>query len=361
MWSSTAPARGRRFCCRRFARRRRAWLCTGRVVAARARLEGMSSLRGQGLRIVLAGGSGQIGRWLAAYFQSRGDRVVVLTRAPYTAHWPTVYWNGRDEEPARGGEWLENHWTTALEGADVLINLSGHSIACPFLPRAKRLLRSSRMEPTELLGRVLARLERPPRLWMNASAALVGTQPPNRPPMGVRGELARIVDRWEAAFWAAQTPETRKIALRSALFLSPEPGNRFRLLAGLVRAGLGGSLGSGRQTVSWIHAEDFARAVDFLIEHEELSGAFNLAAPAPLPNRAFMAVLREALERPNGLPWPRPLLYVLSRLVRADAELALYSCYALPGQLERAGFGFVFPDWPSAAADLVRRCRARAE
>lgn len=313
------------------------------------------------MRIVLAGGSGQIGRWLAEYFQRRGDRVTVLTRAPYAANWPTIYWNGRDEEPVRGGAWPENHWTAALEGSDVLINLSGNSIACPFFSRTKRVLRDSRIEPTELFGRVLGRLERPPRLWMNASAAIVGTQPPNRPPMGVRGELARIVDRWEAAFWAAPTPETRKIALRSALFLSPESGNRFRLLAGLARAGLGGELGSGRQTVSWIHADDFARAVDFLIEHEELCGPFNLAAPAPLPNRAFMAALREALDRPNGLPWPRPLLYLLSRLVRADAELALYSCHALPGQLERAGFRFAFPDWPSAVVDLVRRCRAREE
>jgi hypothetical protein len=318
----------------------------------------MSFSRGQALRIVIAGGSGQMGRSLAAHFQASGHHVTVLTRAPYTANWPTVYWPSIDGK----GEHYEadrpdSNWISTLEGADVLVNLCGSSIARLWTRRNRHNLHESRIGSTELLGEAMATLDQPPRLWMNASAAAIGTQPPNRPAVGVRGSLSRLIDRWEATFFSAPAPATRKIALRSALFLSAEPGNRFRLLSHLALFGLGGTLGSGRQTVGWIHADDFARAIDFLIEHEELDGPFNLSAPEPLPNRAFMAVLREAWDRPNGMPWPRPLLYLLSRLCRADAELALYSCHALPGQLERAGFRFEFPDWPSAAEDLVRQYR----
>ena len=136
-----------------------------------------------------------------------------------------------------------------------------------------------------------------------------------------------------------------------------QPGNHFAQLTTLVRAGLGGPFGSGWQTVSWIHAQDYARAIDFLIARNDLDGPFNLAAPEPLAQRDFMAVLRDVWDRPNGLPWPTPLIHLLS-LLRADAALALHSCHALPGHLTRAGFKFDFPDWPSACADLARQWRA---
>lgn len=326
----------------------------------------MSFFRGQALRIVIAGGSGQMGSTLAAHFQAAGHHVTVLTRAPYTANWPTVYWPsvptpGVHSPGNYGIESVgdEPNWISTLEGADVLVNLCGSRLARPWTKRTRRALLDSRIGTTELLGRVIARLDQPPPLWINASAAAIGTQQPNRPPVNVRGALSRLIDGWEAAFFSAHTPSTRKIALRSALFLSSEPGNRFGLLSRLTLLGLGGTLGSGRQTVAWIHATDFARAIDFLIEHEELDGAINLSAPFPLTSRAFMSELREVWDRPNGLPWPRPLLYLLSRLWRADAELLLSSCHALPGQLERAGFRFEFPDWPTAAVDLARQCRER--
>ena len=312
----------------------------------------MEILPGQRLRIVIAGGSGQIGRYLATYFQLAGHQVTVLTRAPFTANWSTVYWDGVTLPDRHHSSWMDT-----LSGADVLINLSGHSIACPFTARSSRAMHDSRILSTRVLNLAVRTLEVPPRLWLNASAAVIDSQPLDHPPRGVRGFLAHLAEEWETEFFEQETPLTRKAALRSAVFLAAQSGNRLALLTRLVRAGLGGTLGSGDQIMSWIHSEDYARAVDFLIAREDLDGPFNMAAPEPLSNRHFMAVLRDVWDRPNGVPWPTPFLRALS-LVRADAELVLYSSHVLPGHLTRAGFKFKFPDWPSACADLARQWRA---
>jgi len=114
----------------------------------------------------------------------------------------------------------------------------------------------------------------------------------------------QLVKDWESAFFSTATPRTRKIALRTSLVFGPAPGSVFATLSHLVRAGLGGKQGNGRQMVSWMHEADYARALEFLIAHEEIDGPVNLCAPHPLPNREFMAALREAWDVPNGLPAP---------------------------------------------------------
>jgi hypothetical protein len=312
----------------------------------------MELVPGQRLRITIAGGSGQIGRCLAEHFQNAGHLVTVLTRAPYTANWNTLYWDGTHLPDRHHASWID-----ALSGSDVLINLSGHSIACPFTPGNRRAIHDSRLLSTKVLNQAVASLEVPPRLWMNASAATIDSLPADHQVGGVRGFLAELAEEWETTFFGTVTPLTRKVALRNALFLAPQQGNRYALLTRLVRAGLGGPLGSGKQIISWIHAEDYTRAVDFLIARNDLDGPFNLAAPEPLTNRDFMTVLRDVWDRPNGMPWPTPLMRVIGWL-RADANLALHSCPALPGHLTRAGFRFTFPDWSTAAVDLARQWRA---
>ncbi|MGH9599300.1 MAG: epimerase, partial [Terracidiphilus sp.] len=252
------------------------------------------------LRIVLPGGSGQVGQMLARFFQERGHHVIVLTRGPYTAPWQTVHWDG-----AHPGPWVET-----LEGADVCIHLSGRSVNCRSTPRNRRELYDSRIGPTRLLNQVIAALDNPPRVWLNASTATIYRHALDRDMDEATGEIGggeligkrrrapakwnwtiELVKAWESAFFETETPRTRKIALRTSLVFSPTHGNVFSVLSNLVRFGLGGTQGNGRQYVSWMHEADFARAIEFLIDREEIAGPVNLAAPNPLPNREFMQAL----------------------------------------------------------------------
>jgi hypothetical protein len=167
------------------------------------------------------------------------------------------------------------------------------------------------------------------------------------------------VKDWEAAFFETPTPQTRKVALRTSLVMCPVPGSVFGALSNLVRAGLGGTQGNGRQYVAWMHEADYARAVEFLIQNEDMAGPVNLAAPGPVPNREFMAELREAWDRPNGLPAPALLMKIGMFFLRTEPELILKSRFVVPGKLLDAGFEFEFPEWREAAEDLVRQWRAR--
>jgi len=329
------------------------------------------------LRIVLPGGSGQVGQALARHFVERGHQVIVLTRGPYTAPWLAVHWDGKNPGP----------WTEYLEGADVCINLTGRSVNCRYDAAHRKAIYESRIRSTRLLGRVIAGLAEPPRVWMNASAATIyrrvldenGVDLPLDEATGVVGITepqakmeplaarwarrrdfsSRVARDWEAAFFEAETPRTRKVVLRSGVVLSPAPGSAFAVLSHLVRLGLGGKQGNGRQFVPWIHEADYARAVEFLIAREDMDGPFNLAAPNPLPNREFMAALREAWDVPNGLPAPTLAILIGAIFLRTEPELVLKSCRAVPGRLLDAGFDFEFPEWPEAAKDLVWQWKNR--
>lgn len=315
------------------------------------------------LRIVLPGGSGQVGQVLARYFQEQGHHVTVLTRGPYTAPWQTVHWDGKHV-----GDWTEH-----LEGADVCINLAGRSVNCRYHARNRRDIYDSRIRSTKLLGSVIGGLSDPPKVWLNASTATIYRHALDRAMDEAAGELGgnepgapktwnfsiRVAKDWESAFFGASTPRTRKVAMRSAITFSPTPRSAFAVLLNLVRIGLGGKQGNGRQFVSWIHELDFARAVEFIIAHEELDGAINIAAPNPLPNREFMAALRDAWDMPNGFPAPALLIEIGAFFLRTESELVLKSRRVVPGRLLDAGFQFEFPEWPEAAEDLVRRWRHR--
>ena len=327
------------------------------------------------LRIVLPGGSGQVGQMLAGALQEQGHFVTVLTRSPFAATWQTVHWDGE----------TAGSWTETLDGADVCINLTGRSINCRPTFANRKAIYQSRIGTTLLLHQVIAGLAHPPKLWMNASAATLyhrivdergldlpldesspvdgaDVLPPHSQPAPWarrRGFMQRVVRDWEAAFFSIPTPQTRKIALRSAVTFSPTAGNVFAVLSNLVRLSLGGAAGSGRQFVPWIHEADYARAVQFLIARQDLDGPFNLAAPNPIQNRPFMAALREAWDMPNGIPAPSLGIRLGALLMGSNPDLVLDSCRAVPARLLQAGFTFHFPDWPQAAEDLVERWKNR--
>ena len=317
----------------------------------------------------MPGGSGQIGQALAAYFQRRGHQVMVLTRSPFAAEWQTVHWDGENL----------GQWTEMLEGADVCINLTGRSINCRYTAKNREAILHSRVHSTRLLGRVIAGLAHPPKVWLNASAANIYRHATDRPMDEETGEIGgaemisqrrraprkwdfpvRVALDWEAAFFSAYTPGVRKVALRTSVVMGPEPGGAFSVLLNLVRMSLGGTQGNGRQMVSWIHERDYARAVEFLIERDDLNGPINMTAPNPVTNREFMEELREAVGLPNGIPAPALLLELGALFLRTETELVLKSRWVLPRRLLEAGFGFEFPEWRLAAEDLVRLRKERS-
>jgi len=311
------------------------------------------------MKVVIPGGSGQVGQILARHFHWQGHAITVLSRIPKSAPWRMVQWDAETR-----GEWVRE-----LEESDVCINLAGRSVNCRYNAANRREIHESRVQSTRLLNDVFLSLRRPPRLWINASTATIYRHALDRAMDEVSGELGGnepgapntwnfsidVAKGWEEAFFSTVTPGTRKIAIRSALTLSPDREGVFDVLLGLVRAGLGGRQGSGKQFVSWIHEADFVRAIDFLIEREEFSGVVNLASPNPVPNREFMRVLREACGIRIGLPSPEWLLEIGTFLKRTESELVLKSRRVVPSRLLDAGFAFRYPDWQDAARDLVDR------
>lgn len=314
------------------------------------------------LRIVIPGGSGQVGNILARHFHAQGHDVVVLARSVTPAPWPVVNWDGANF----------GNWTSELENADVLINLAGKSVDCRYTAANRKAIKESRIQTTHLLGQAIGQCAHPPRLWMNASTATIYRHALDRPMDEPTGEIGGnepdapakwrfsidAATSWEKAFFDAVTPNTRKIALRSAMIMSPDRGGVFDTLLRLVRFGLGGTTASGMQFVSWIHDADFLRSIEYLIERGDLNGIVNLASPNPLPNREFMRALREAWGTSIGLPAASWMLEVGTFFLRSETELVLKSRRVIPGRLVEAGFQFQFPEWVAAAQSLVARWRA---
>ncbi|MGB6716283.1 MAG: TIGR01777 family oxidoreductase [Candidatus Acidiferrales bacterium] len=313
------------------------------------------------LRIVLPGGNGQVGNILARHFHAKGHSVVVLARKAYAAPWRVVQWGG-----VKLGDWARE-----LENADVVVNLAGRNVNCRYTAAHRREIMDSRVLSTRALGEAIGGLSAPPRVWLNSSTATIYRHAFDRPMDEATGEIGgnepdaprswafsiQVASAWEEAFFAANTPRTRKVALRSSVILSPDRGGIFDVLLRLVRFGLGGASGSGKQFVSWIHGADFAGAVDFLIAHEEVSSVVNVASPNPLANCDFMRGLREAWGARIGLPASKWMLEFGAVFMGTETELVLKSRRVVPGLLLAGGYKFQFPEWPAAARDLVRRWR----
>ncbi|MFI0965823.1 TIGR01777 family oxidoreductase [Streptomyces sp. NPDC021080] len=315
------------------------------------------------MKVVLPGGTGQVGTILDRALTAAGHEVTVVTRHPVRAH--HIEWDG-----ATPGRWAE-----AIDGCDAVINLAGRSVSCRYTAENLRAMMDSRVDSTRVVGEAIAAAARPPRVWLQMSTATVyahrfdaahdeATGVIGGSEAGVPDYWAysvEIAKNWERAQAEAPTPATRKVALRSAMVMSPDRGGVFDVLSSLARLGLGGPVAGGAQYVSWIHDEDFVRAVEFLIARDDLDGPVNLAAPGPLPQRAFMRALRTAWRVPVGLPATRRMAELGAFALRSDTELLLKSRRVVPGRLHAAGFDFTHPEWDDAAASLVRRAReARA-
>lgn len=314
------------------------------------------------MKIILPGGTGQLGNLLARSFHDRGDEVLVFSRHPRPTPWRQVHWDGCSQGP----------WARELENAFAVINLAGRSVDCRYTPVNRSEILASRIQSTRILGEAITQCSNPPRVWLQSSTATIYSHrfdAPNDEHTGILGGEERdipdtwrfsldVARQWERAADSTPLPQTRLARLRIAMVMSPESGGAFETLLRLVRWGLGGKVGSGRQYISWVHDSDFIRAVDWLLTHD-LAGPVNVCAPNPLPQAEFMKLLRDAWGTSIGLPAHRWLLEVGTFLLRTESELILKSRRVVPTRMSDAGFDFLHSGWATAAQDLCERWRRK--
>lgn len=290
-------------------------------------------------KIVLAGGSGYLGRVLARYFHGKAKEIIILSRKKADRNDSavrTVVWNATTR-----GEWEKE-----LDGADLVVNLCGKNVNCRYTEKARAEILDSRLEPTTLLGEAIAAAVHPPKCWINTASATIYRHAEDRPQDEDSGEpgtgfSVEVCQAWEKSFWQAETPGTRKAILRVGLVMGREDGV-FPRLKRLVYAGLGGYQGTGEQYVSWIHEQDFARIVDWIFTQDK-TGVYNCTAPEAVSNRALMKTIRKVIGIPVGLPTPQWLLEIGARIIGTETELVLKSRWVKPKRLLDEGFAFQFP------------------
>lgn len=298
--------------------------------------------------IVLAGGSGFIGQYLARYFSEKGYAIIILSRnaRPNDKYARYVPWDGKNPGP----------WTASLEGATALINLAGKSVNCRYTPANKEAILASRTDSTTVLGRAIQSCKNPPRVWLNSSTATIyrhaekedRTEQEEIIPTSFSEHVAKA---WEDSFYAFDLAQTRQVAMRIAIVLGD--GSALKPLVNLCKWGLGGKQGNGRQYVSWLHIHDLARMMDYFIKSEKVAGNYNCSSPNPIRNRIFMKKMRGALGIPFGLPASRWMLELGAIFLQTETELILKSRKVIPQRLMDEGFDLDFPEIEDAFKNLL--------
>lgn len=298
------------------------------------------------MKIIIAGGTGFLGENLEKYFTEKGDQVFILTRKPKRKN--EIYWNASDL-----GE-----WQNILDGSDVLINLTGKSVDCRYHDKNKKEIYNSRINSTKILQDAVDQCKIKPKIWLNASSATIYIHSEtqlNTEKNGIIGDdfSMNICKSWEKEFFSVQNEEVRKVALRTSIVLGRD-GGAFPKLRMITKLGLGGKQGRGEQKVSWIHIDDFCRAVEWVIGHEDISDVINITSPEPVSNNELMTTMRKLLKIPFGLNAPVWQLEIASVFLGTETELLLKSRNVYPEKIMRSGFQFTYFNLEAALKDLLR-------
>ncbi|MCP4440666.1 MAG: TIGR01777 family protein [Aureispira sp.] len=304
-------------------------------------------------KMIIPGGSGFLGLYLARYLSLRGWESIILSRKETESEYDNiryVQWDGK----------TLGDWKKEFEGADAVVNMAGRTVNCRYTEENKRQIMDSRVDSTKVLGEAIAACQNPPKLWVNSSTATIykdtrGDQPANDEYNGVLGDdfSMNVAKTWEKTFNEAKVQSSvRKVALRTAIVLGRDGGAMGPIL-NLVSVGLGGKQGPGTQWVSWVHVEDFSRIIEFLVEKEEVEGIINCAAPNPELNKNFMRKLRYVYRRWFGFPLPTFLLKFGAILIRTEVELVLKSRKAVSKRLAELGFEFKYKKVEDAFEQIV--------
>jgi len=297
------------------------------------------------MKMIIAAGTGFLGKNLEQHFTAKGHQVFILTRNPKRKN--EFHWDAK----------TLGEWKSLLENADVLINLAGKSVDCRYTPKNKQEIYDSRINSTKVLQQAVDQCRSKPKVWLNAGSATIYIHSEtqlNTEENGITGDdfSMNICKSWEQEFFQTTTDNVRKVVLRTSIVLGNN-GGAFPKMKMLTKSGLGGKQGRGDQNVSWIHIEDFCRAVEYIIDDEHYSGAINITAPSPLSNEAFMKKLRQEMKVPFGLNAPVWQLEIASIFLRTETELLLKSRNVYPEKLIENGFRFNYPAIEMALKNLI--------
>ncbi len=298
--------------------------------------------------IIIAGGTGFLGKNLAKHYSDKGDKVIILSRNEKKAKDNIIYekWDGK----------TESNWSKWIDEAAVLINLTGKSVDCRYNEANKKEILNSRIDSTKILGEVISKSLTPPLLWINASTATIYRHSEDKVMTEENGEIGddfsmNIAKSWEKEFYSRQTPKTRKVALRTSLVLGNN-GGVYPVLSKLANLGLGGKQGNGKQKFAWLHIKDFISIVDFVIENKQIENSINTTAPSNIDNNTFMTALRNSHGIGFGFSQPKWLLKIGAVIIGTETELVLKSRWVSPKRLLDMGFKFKFTNINQALEDL---------
>ena len=290
-------------------------------------------------KLILAGGTGFLGQAIVNRFNKKGTEIIVFSRGADRTENNVryIHWDGK----------TSGEWTKELEGADVLINLTGKSVDCRYNEKNKAEIISSRVNATKVLGEAINKANNPPKIWLNSASATIYRNAEDRVMDEFDGEIGKgfsveVCQIWEKTFNEINNPKTRKIAMRISMVMG-KGGGVLPVMSKLVKAGLGGKMGDGKQFISWIHEEDFLNAIEHLINNEQASGAYNFASPKPIPNKEFMSLFRKQLNVKIGLPAAKWMLEIGAFFIKTETELILKSRRVVSTKLANEGFVFKYP------------------
>ncbi|MBC7968485.1 MAG: DUF1731 domain-containing protein [Fuerstia sp.] len=303
--------------------------------------------------VVIAGGSGFLGSSLARHLTDAGRSVIIISRnrPKNCGMCQHVAWDARSV----------GDWRHALNGAAGLVNLVGRSVDCIKTPDHRDEILRSRVESVNVLGAAMRSIESPPPVWVQMSTAHIYGDPPeaecNEESAFGYGLAPDVARAWEAAFQCSVLPSQRGVILRTSFVVGRNRGSGggalSRLLT-LVKLGLGGTVGSGKQGMSWIHEADMNRLFERALTNDTMTGAYIASSPNPVCQQEFMRTLRRAVRMPIGLPAFTWMVRIgAPLLMRTDPELALYGRYVISKRLKQEGFQFSFPNLAEALSDLL--------
>jgi uncharacterized protein (TIGR01777 family) len=301
-------------------------------------------------KIIIAGGSGFLGKSIINFFDENEYEFVILSRQDFAIHKKNCsvkIWDGKNI-----GDWQHE-----FENAKAIINLSGKTINCRYTEPNKKQILTSRIDATNAIGNAILQCKNPPKVWLNASAATLykytETKNQDENSTDFNDDFStHVCLAWEKTLNSFETKNTRKIALRISIVLGKDDGV-FTRLKTLTQFGLGGKQGNGKQYVSWIHIEDFCRAIEFFITNNNSNGAYNLSTINPITNDTLMKTFRKKMNIPFGIPSPDFILKLGAFVIGTEPELVLKSRRVVPKKILDEGFIFLHPTIDSAIENLI--------